>query len=95
MLLICSHPVFEKTRVIKNNQQLYLEHEVSLKLYDDEVMAPNERFKMVEVHDVSYKGFSDNYGFLYLHTIKGVRAYMVKEHPAYWMDALKEQLAQR
>lgn len=91
--LICSHPIFEKTRIIENNQQHYLEHEKSLKLFEGEIVAPNETFLLLDVRDVSYKSFSESYGFLYLHTSQGVRAYMVKEEPKEWMKALKTRLS--
>ncbi|CDQ21156.1 hypothetical protein SAMN05192559_10661 [Halobacillus karajensis] len=92
MNLICSHPVYERTRVIKNNQQHYLEHEEWLELYETQVIAPKETFPLHAIHDVSYKSFSSTYGLLYLHTLKGVRAYTVKEDPAPWMQALKKRI---
>ncbi|MGP4061905.1 hypothetical protein [Halobacillus litoralis] len=87
--MICSQSVFVKTRVIENNQQHYIEHQETLDLYEDEIVTPTEKFVLKDVHDVSYKGLTGTYGFLYLHTIKGVRTYMVKEHPAEWMESFR------
>ncbi|SFJ61931.1 hypothetical protein SAMN04487936_10389 [Halobacillus dabanensis] len=91
--MICSHPIFEKTRIIENNQQHYLEHERKLKLFEEEIVAPNETFLLLDVRDVSYKSFSESYGFLYLHTSRGVRAFMVKEEPKEWMEELRTRLS--
>ncbi|WP_242520525.1 MULTISPECIES: hypothetical protein [Halobacillus] len=87
--VICAHPVIVKTRTIRNNQQLYEEREESLELYEDSVVCPDETFQLKDVHDVSYKEFSQGSGFLYLHTMKGVRTFLVKEHPRAWMDAFR------
>lgn len=90
--MIRAHPVYIKTRRIENNQQCYVEHKEFLELYKDGVVAPSETFALHEVHDVSYKALSGTYGFLYLHTIRGVRTFMVKEHPEGWMKALKTRI---
>lgn len=94
-MLICSQPIFERTRVIENNQQLYLEKENKLKLFETSVVSPKETFPLHAIHDVSYRRSSSMYGMLYLHTHKGVRAYMVKEDPSPWMKELKACLLNR
>ncbi|GEN53037.1 hypothetical protein HFA01_12990 [Halobacillus faecis] len=90
--MICSQPIFERTRVIENNQQLYLEKEDKLELFETRVVSPQETFPLHAIHDVSYRKSSSMYGMLYLHTHKGVRAYMVKEDPSPWMNELKAYL---
>lgn len=87
--MICSHPVLQKKRVIENNKQLYIEEERSLDLYEKEVVTPEESLQIKDIHDVSYKTFSDTYGLLYLHTIKGVRTFMVRKSPEVWMKELR------
>ncbi|MYL18332.1 hypothetical protein GLW04_00430 [Halobacillus litoralis] len=87
--MICAHPIIVKTRTIRNNQQVYEEREERLELYEDSVVCPDEILERKDVHDVSYKAFSQGSGFLYLHTIKGVRTFLVKEHPGAWMDAFR------
>ncbi|WP_226576625.1 hypothetical protein [Halobacillus litoralis] len=74
--------------MIENNQQQYLENEENLYLYERKVVAPEETLLLKDIHDLSYKELSGSYGFLYIHTIKGVRAYMVREHPGAWMKAV-------
>ncbi|MFZ0369724.1 MAG: hypothetical protein WAM07_08980 [Halobacillus sp.] len=82
-----SQPIVWQTRVIKDNQQVYTEEQSTLDLYESEVITPTETYRLKDIFDVSYKPFSDSYGLLYLHTIKGVKTYMVKESPEAWMEA--------
>ncbi|ELK47613.1 hypothetical protein QRD89_05155 [Halobacillus sp. ACCC02827] len=89
VLMICSHPVYWKERKIENNRQVYIEHEAVLELFEDRVQAPDEQFTMDQIHDVSYRGLSETYGFFYLHTIKGVRTFIVKETPLHWIEAFR------
>lgn len=85
-----SHPVFWKTRIIKNNQQLFQEEHSYIQLHSKKIVTPSETFQLDQVHDASFKNLNGTYGFLYLHTIKGVKAYMVKESPNDWIQAFHE-----
>ncbi|RWZ55343.1 hypothetical protein EQV77_11520 [Halobacillus fulvus] len=88
--VICSHTVIVKKRVIERNQQHYVEEEYQLELHPYEVRTPTETIRMEDVHDVSYRGLSETYGFLYLHTIKGVQTFMVREEPTTWINAYRQ-----
>ncbi|WP_079529272.1 hypothetical protein [Halobacillus hunanensis] len=87
--LICSQPVFLTKRVIDHNQQHFIEEEASIELYENAVITPTARFKIEDVHDVSYRNLSGTYGFFYLHTIKGVYPFRVKGSPDVWMEEYK------
>ncbi|UOQ92700.1 hypothetical protein MUO14_20120 [Halobacillus shinanisalinarum] len=88
--MICSHPVFTTKRVIKDNQQHYVEEESHIELYNDQVITPSAQFLIEDVHDVSYRPLSGTYGFFYLHTIRGVYSFKVKGSPEIWMAEYKK-----
>lgn len=65
-------------------------------LYKDEVVVGEERFPLQDIFDVSYYPYNkpiDTVGFLYLHTIRGVKTYYVKERPIAFVQAFKRRTA--
>ncbi|MCA0969721.1 hypothetical protein LCM20_03820 [Halobacillus litoralis] len=81
-----------KKRVIKDNRQHYLEEMASLELTADQVNTPTETIPLSELHDVSHRSLAGEHGFLYLHTIRGVRTFLVEESPVEWMTEVKRWL---
>ncbi|MBW3114778.1 MULTISPECIES: hypothetical protein [Bacillaceae] len=80
-MLICSQPFMKTERRIEDNQQFTVETEENLYLYSDRIVTPTRTFIMKEVLDMTSKPLSAYYTFLYLHTIEGVRTFVVKSSP--------------
>lgn len=90
MEVIISQPYVNVVRSVEWNQQRYIEENKHLDLYENKMIAPNHEFNLDDVFDVSYRATTAVYGFLYLHTIEGVFAYLVKSHPNDFIEAYKE-----
>ncbi|MFP3844191.1 hypothetical protein [Priestia filamentosa] len=90
--MISSHPYIHITKKIKHNRQEYEELEYQLELYEDKIVAGAEQFAIKAVLDISYRITTKSYGFLYLHTTKGVFSYLVKENPQLFIRHCKEKL---
>ncbi|WP_082234761.1 hypothetical protein [Halobacillus massiliensis] len=88
--MICSQPIVWTIRKIESNQQKYIEKESVIELHEDVVITPSERFPLHEVHDASYRSLSNTLGFFYLHTIRGVFSYRVKDSPNVWISEFKK-----
>jgi hypothetical protein len=77
------------TRMIKDNIQYHKEEEYTITLTSELVCTTFDTFLIDEVWDISYRFFSENMGFLYLHTIKGVYSYTIKVSPQNFIDQFK------
>lgn len=88
--MICSQPYITVNRKIGMNALEYVETESYLYLYKDKLVAENESFPLSTVLDISYRSMSNSYGFLYLHTNKGVYPYVVKASPAAFIAEYKK-----
>lgn len=80
-IMLYRHPYYCVTRSIQNGQQLYQEEECHLVLSEDKIITDQNVFDLQHVFDMSYRGTAELYGFLYLHTNKGVFSYNVKRAP--------------
>lgn len=89
MNLIHSQSYVTVSRKIDNNQQLYIRTLAHLHLYDDRIVTENQSFPLSNVFDISFKSFSSNNGFLYLHTNQGVFAYSVESNPGLLIQIFK------
>lgn len=90
MQIISSQPYIEISREIKDNQQHYIETENYLYLYEDKLITASEQFALKNVFDISYRSLSETYGFLYLHTNKGVFSYTIRENPHHFIKEYKK-----
>ncbi|MCA1056842.1 hypothetical protein LCM10_17905 [Rossellomorea aquimaris] len=91
---ICSQAYMKKERLIEDNQQLTVEKEEYLYLYEDRIVTPKRSFTLPQVLDITKKHLSARYTFLYLHTIEGVLTYIVKSSPDLFIShyrKMKEQ----
>ncbi|MET3683878.1 hypothetical protein ABID56_001994 [Alkalibacillus flavidus] len=81
--MICEHPYVTFRREIDHIhfQQKNIEDVHYLRLYQDRVETKEDTFAIETVFDMSYKMLSDQYGFFYLHTTKGVRTFQIKDNP--------------
>ncbi|MGP4071543.1 hypothetical protein ACTWQB_03190 [Piscibacillus sp. B03] len=50
-------------------------------MYEDRIVTTEQNFPIEQVLDVSYKMLSQQFGFFYLHTTKGVFTLHVKKSP--------------
>lgn len=89
MEIICSQAYIRVNREITNNQQHYVQIEEHLYLYGDMIKADNKNFLLQDIFDISYKSFSFNQGFLYLHTTQGVFSFSVQSNPAPFIASFK------
>ncbi|MFO6495632.1 MULTISPECIES: hypothetical protein [Bacillus] len=81
---------FYKTeRTIDFNQQHYTKRRYEMYLYHDKILADKRQFSLDNVHDVSFRPFS-NAGLLYLHTNQGVFAFEVDADPAHFIKSYKK-----
>ncbi|MCD5323272.1 MULTISPECIES: hypothetical protein [Pontibacillus] len=79
--MLYRHPYYCVTRSIKDGQQLYEEEELYLILSEDKITTNSNVFMLEHVFDLSYRKTAELYGFLYLHTNKGVFSFNVKHAP--------------
>lgn len=89
MELIHSQPYVKVIRKIDNNQQLYIQTLASIDLYEDRIETETQAFSLKNVFDMSFKSFSSNNGFLYLHTHQGVFTYTVESNPSQLIEIFK------
>ncbi|WP_124221583.1 hypothetical protein [Aquisalibacillus elongatus] len=82
-LILHKHPYFSIRREIDhfNFEQKRIEEEYWVELYEDRVVTAEYEFPIEQVFDVSYKMLSNQFGFFYLHTTKGVFTLHTKESP--------------
>jgi hypothetical protein len=88
--LILSHPFVKVTRKIERNEQKTLEQEHDLKLYEDRIIVGQEQFAIQDVFDMSYRFQSTLYGFLYLHTNRGVVTFIIKKDPTVFINEYRK-----
>lgn len=67
-----------------------MEHHHEILLYENRIVAQSNQFLLSEVLDISYKSSLQSYGWLYIHTVKGMFPYKVKEHPAVFIEKYLE-----
>ncbi|MEK3890267.1 hypothetical protein [Bacillus sp. FSL K6-3431] len=77
-------------RTIELNQQKYIKTEYCISLYENKITTSSNQFKLESVFDVSYRPFSDKFGFLYLHTSQGVFAFEISSDPYYFMEKVRQ-----
>lgn len=82
MDLIFSQPYVKVIRKIDKNQQLYIQTIEYIHLFENRIETEIQTFSLNNVFDMSFKSFSSNNGFLYLHTHQGVFTYSVESNPS-------------
>ncbi|PMC39174.1 hypothetical protein CJ195_04350 [Bacillus sp. UMB0899] len=78
---LAHHPYMKVTRVIEDNIQKHREEEHIMKLSTNGIETTCDTFSLDEVLDISYRDISQQLGHLYLHTTKGLYAYVVRVNP--------------
>ncbi|WP_052737879.1 hypothetical protein [Bacillus sp. SA1-12] len=90
MEFLANLPYSKVTRIIEENRQFHKEVEHELVLTTEQICTTFDTFLLKEVLDVSFRYFSENIGFLYLHTTKGMYSYTVKTSPENFIKQFKE-----
>jgi len=91
MKLIAEQPYIKVQREVSSVEQIKIEHERTIYLYEEKVVTQNRKFPIDEVIDMSYRFIGGDGGLLYLHTTKGVFSYTVKSSPKEFVEAFKMQ----
>jgi len=79
--LLISHPYIKVQRKITDNAQHLIETEEYLTLFYDSVESGTDYFRLHDILDISFKSITNNSGFLYLHTTRGVFPFHTKSNP--------------
>ena len=87
MYLIAEQPYIKVEREINSTEQLKIERERVLYLYNDKIVTQHRTFPIDDVLDVSYRTFGKEGGLLYIHTVGGLFTYTVKTSPKKFIDA--------
>ncbi|MBN8210389.1 hypothetical protein JI666_16670 [Bacillus sp. NTK071] len=90
MDIIFTQPFVVVERKMGRTGQRTIEEEHAIELYEDRIRAGQEDFALQDVFDVSYRFTSELYGFLYLHTNRGVVSYMIKKDPSVFVLEYKK-----
>ncbi|MGM0875315.1 MAG: hypothetical protein ACQEWV_11030 [Bacillota bacterium] len=89
MEILANLPYIKVIRFIEDNTQYQKEEEHKITLSSERVCTSFDSFLLDEVLDISYRFFSKDMGFLYLHTTKGMYSYTVKTSPKSFIDQFK------
>ncbi|KML32146.1 hypothetical protein VL12_16320 [Rossellomorea marisflavi] len=81
MKAIFSQPFMQTERRIEEETQKTIETVGYIHLYKDRIETPSNVFVIGDVFDVTSRSLSAGYCFLYLHTIIGVRTFIIKSSP--------------
>jgi hypothetical protein len=92
MNILCTQSFIRTSSQIKNNEKKYFEEQLTIHLYENSIVTDSQTFMLKDVYDVSYKPLSATYGFLYLHTNKGVFTFTVKESPRHFIEEVKQAI---
>lgn len=77
-------------RFIENFEQKRRNIVYQLALDSYTVTSNTHHFQLEHVLDISYKGFSNGEGHLYLHTNQGVFSFVITKDPTDFMKAYKQ-----
>jgi hypothetical protein len=90
---LATHCCYEVRQEIGWIEKRTVESSFDMKLFDDFIAVKEEEYPLWTVWDISYRK-KGKIGFLYLHTSKGVRSYLIKDNPVDFIDAYKKQKAE-
>ncbi|WP_299088553.1 hypothetical protein [uncultured Metabacillus sp.] len=90
MPILANLPYSKVTRWIEENRRFHKELEYEIVLTTERLCTSFDTFLLKEVLGISYRFFSENTGFLYLHTTKGMYSYTVKTNPEHFINQFKQ-----
>ncbi|WP_246569313.1 hypothetical protein [Allobacillus halotolerans] len=71
-------------------EQKHIEDVCYVYLYEDKIVTDEQEYEIHQVFDLSYRMLSEEYGFFYLHTSKGVMTLNVKDEPIEFIKKFRE-----
>ncbi len=88
-MLLAAATCVEFYQKIQRNQKETIETVFTVKLYHDRLIVKDDLYPLSTICDISYRKKSDSnaIGFFYLHTLSGVRAFLIKEEPILLLQA--------
>ncbi|MFD1064667.1 hypothetical protein [Oceanobacillus locisalsi] len=90
MQFIAKQPYIKVVREVKVLEQKDTEEQRYMYLYEDKIVTKYREFPLENVMDISYR-LTGEKGMLYLHTLKGVFAYIITSSPEQFIAAFKER----
>lgn len=72
-------------------EKIQVEHEDELFLYEEKIGSTNFECSLKNIFDISYKWEAGKIGYLYVHTISGVKTFHIKSDPSRFIDLFKQQ----
>ncbi|MFB5662186.1 hypothetical protein [Alteribacillus sp. HJP-4] len=70
-------------------KQKQVEHKDKLKLYEDKITAGSHNYYLNSILDISSRWTEGQIGYIYLHTLSGVRTFHTRENPQAFIEAFK------
>ncbi len=91
-MVLEKHPYVKFRREIDPFQleQKSIEDLCYVYLYEDKIVTDEQEFEIHKVFDLSYRMLSEEYGFFYLHTTKGVTTLQIKDEPDAFIEKFRE-----
>ncbi|OME63018.1 hypothetical protein BSK59_01360 [Paenibacillus odorifer] len=91
MKWVAQLPYYKIQREIRDGEQRSVASNRLMYLYQDRIVTRHREFPLKDIFDMSYRSMGDMGGMFYLHTSKGVYAYLVECDPKRFIEAFKEQ----
>ncbi len=92
MCLIAQQPYVKVERQVNSTEQIDIERERTIYLYDNRVVTKHREFPIQDVFDMSFRQVAGKGGILYLHTSQGVFSYTVKSSPTNFIQLFKDHI---
>lgn len=91
-MYLLKHPYIKFRREIDhfNFEIKKYEETCYVQLHDDKIVTEEDELEIHKVFDVSYRMMSNQYGFFYLHTVKGVITLHIKEEPIKFIETFRK-----
>ncbi len=90
MGFIASHPYTKIERIVNSIEQKDIEHERTIRLYDDKITTQYREFPIEDVLDISQKKVGPVGGILYVHTKSGVFTYTIHKAADSFIQAFQQ-----
>ncbi|WP_018924148.1 hypothetical protein [Salsuginibacillus kocurii] len=90
MTVLKEQPVVHPVQKIGWTTKYTEEEHDTMQLCKDGIYTSVSRYNIKDVLDMSYRHEPNQIGFLYLHTIKGVRTYYVRDNPQDFVETFRE-----
>lgn len=89
MCLLAIQPYYKTLREVTSTEQIDIEYERHVYLYEDKVVTEHREFPIDHVIELSYKK-TGKIGLLYIHTTSGLYSYTVKTSTKKLIEAFEK-----